>query len=358
MAPAFASTRQAGAFAILVAVLLGLPLVLGRGILSSREAIYSSYSWGSGAYPYLQDQIYHHREPIDILFTGSSHMNSGIDPAYVQRKLSEHLGRPATVLSLCWGGAGFDIPYLVTRDLLERRQVRMIVFYDDHGPDAPSGQSWRMIRWHDAAGAMAGLPWRLRLAYYYGAILSLPRALFNAVVPTQSTDLSPAKKAYVHDAEFHPPDQWLALTPPAADAARLAELPPVPARPEEVLTYGAQTADRFDLKGPEPAPLQIYFARRFLDVAKKNGADLVCLNIPVLDDWRDTTVPEGPLWQELFQRDSVLVGVPPSQFFQGMSKAQVRDLYRNPAHLNALGQKLFTETVTPRLIELYDQTKP
>ena len=42
-----------------------------------------------------------------------------------QKELAEHLGHPANVVSLCWGGSGLDFTYFVVRDLLERRRVRL-----------------------------------------------------------------------------------------------------------------------------------------------------------------------------------------------------------------------------------------
>jgi hypothetical protein len=63
MAPAFSSTREAGWFAVLLAGLLLLPLALPEGALGSREEMYASYWWGSGVYPYIEDQIYHHADP-------------------------------------------------------------------------------------------------------------------------------------------------------------------------------------------------------------------------------------------------------------------------------------------------------
>jgi hypothetical protein len=285
---------------------------------------------------------------------GSSHINSAIDPAYVQQKLSEHLGHPANVVSLCWGGPGLDFNYFVTRDLLERRKVRLIVFYDDLGRDAPAEQIWRIISWSDARAALAGLPWSKQLAYYYGGIFSLPRAIFNRLVPVQAANLSATEKRAIQQMEFHPPDAWLNLPAPAKpDGA-----PSITARPEQVLIYGPASAAPFDFSGPEAAPLQVYFARKFLDVAQKSGSSLACLSIPVLADCHDAAVPAGRLWPEVFQDKAALVGIPPAEFFAGLSDAQVQSLYRNPTHLNAAGEALFTQIVTPRLLDLYDKTQP
>jgi hypothetical protein len=362
MRPAFSSTRQAAGFGLLVAVMLSLPALLPKGALGSHEEMYASYGWGSAAYPYIQDQIYRHPEPIDILFVGSSHMNSGIDPAYVQQKLSEHLGHPATVVSLCWGGPGFDITYLITRELLKRRKVGMIVFYDDLGLEAPSWQAWKFLDWADLRTALAGLPWHERAAYYYGGIFSLPRSIFNRLVPTQAVDRSETAGRVVQSMEFHPPDAWLGLppvTPGQGDVRGMATPEPTPEpTPAQVLIYGSTSASHFDFFKPPAQPLQVYFAQKFLELARQNGSSLVCLSIPVLEDRHDAAVPDGRLWLQVFQKDAALVGIPPAELFAGLNDAQVQSFYRNPTHLNAGGEELFTKTVTPRLLELYDKAKP
>jgi hypothetical protein len=360
MAPAFSSPRQAGAFALLVSVALFLPLLLGKWGLSSREETYAAFSWGSGAYPYLQDQIFHRKTDIDILFIGSSHINAAIDPEYVEHRLSEKLGRPATVVSLCWGGPGFDPLYFTTYDLLQHRKVRMLVFYDDHRNNAPSVQGWRWVRWGDNGGLLTDLSLRFRLAYYYAAVVRMPRNLLDLLKPSLPINLSPAKKPYVAQVQFHPPSEWLGLAPgvltndrepaaaksfPAGDGAH----------PSDVLIYSDKTKGKFDFSGPPPPPLQVYFIKKTMALAESHGIKVVCLNIPILADRFKEVIPQGSLWLNILSSDTTLVGVPPTKVFAGMSDSMVDGLFTDPEHLNQYGKDYFTRLVAPTLIQLYDQ---
>jgi hypothetical protein len=94
MRPAFSSTRQAAAFALLLLALLLAP-VLAQKILPPRETIYSSIWWASGDFPYMDGQIFREQSAIDILFMGSSHIWAGFDTPYVQAQLDKQLGRAA-----------------------------------------------------------------------------------------------------------------------------------------------------------------------------------------------------------------------------------------------------------------------
>ena len=104
MRPAFSSTKQAAAFALLLLVLLALPVVMGKNLLPPREEIYTFQGNGIGPWPWIRQQIYEETNDIDIAFIGSSRLLHDIDTPYVQAKLSQQLGRQAVVRSICWGG--------------------------------------------------------------------------------------------------------------------------------------------------------------------------------------------------------------------------------------------------------------
>jgi hypothetical protein len=354
MPPAFSSPRQAAGFALLLLLTLVSPPLAGKlGLLPPLEQAYASYAWGSGSYPYQQDQIFHQKGDIDILFIGSSHMNSAIDPQYVEDHLSQKLGRPATVISLCWGGAGFDALYFVASDVLQHRKVRMLVFYDDHGKGEPFPLSWRFVRWSDRTEALSDLPWRFQVAYYYGSIIGMPRNLFNRLVPSLPIDLSPGKKIEIAQDEFHPPFKWLGLnSPPAAVPLQTG------AKPSDVCVYSPVTKAEFDFSGRSAPFFQVYFAKKLVALAEAHQTRLVCLNIPILTDQKKDVISQGSLWPQVFSSHSALVGIPPTKLFAGMSAEQVSGLYRDWAHLNDKGQAYFTSIVTPAMIQLYEQFNP
>src|SRR5580704_2838252 len=142
MRTAFSSTKQAAAFALLLLLVFALPVVMGKNLLPSREQAYSILGWGLGPYPWIQNQIFEETNAIDIAFMGSSHILCGIDTPYVQQQLSEKTGSNAVVLTIGWGGPGYDGLYLVEKDLLEHRKVKLLVFYDEklaRGQDARNG---------------------------------------------------------------------------------------------------------------------------------------------------------------------------------------------------------------------------
>src|SRR5580658_7362886 len=100
MRPAFSSTKQAAARALLLLFLLAAPWLAHKTFLPHREQTYSSQSIRFEKCPWAQKFIFEETNDIDIAFVGSSHLCAGIDTPYVQQKLSEQLGRPAVVRTI------------------------------------------------------------------------------------------------------------------------------------------------------------------------------------------------------------------------------------------------------------------
>ena len=204
MRPAFSSTKQATAFALLLLVILLLPVGLRGRLLPPHRENYLQQGWDSfGDYPYLYRQIFEETNTIDIAFVGSSRIWLGIDAVYVQQKLSEQLGRPAVVRTIAWGWGGYDKFYFAMRDLLEHRHVRLLVFNDE-------GQSINLMdplarRWFrlgDNVSDLAGFPLRLQLDYYFSAIQGMPRNLLDNVRPNLRCELSATDIAQLEQTYF------------------------------------------------------------------------------------------------------------------------------------------------------------
>ena len=130
MSPAFSSSRQAGAFALLLLLILLLPVLAGKSFLPTREQFYSSTGRDTFYSPYLHQQIFEEKGDVDVAIMSSSRLASAIDAPYLQEKLSEKLGRKAVVRSLCWTWNGYDALYFIAQDLLQQRKVHMIIICD------------------------------------------------------------------------------------------------------------------------------------------------------------------------------------------------------------------------------------
>jgi hypothetical protein len=365
MRSAFSSIRSAVAFALLLLFLLSLPLAIGKKLLPPRAQSYAAQSWGNGPYPYIQQQLFEEKGDIDIAFIGSSHILHCLDARRLQTELSRKLGRPATVRVIGWGGAGFDAIYFVAKDLLERRKVRTLVFYDDHNPENRNNKSPAWFRFSDDAAALTGLPLAEQGYFYFASLLGMPRNLLCLVRPNLPADLQTTNYWQTHygsvnvAANLGSTASELGFTEIDADPTR----PFYPFTPQNGVTadnaviFSPTTQTNFSFASQPLPAWELHFMRLFADLARQHGTRLVLLNIPVLSDLSEPKLDERAFWPKIFGPNLVLLGVPPPRFFHGLTDADAHKLYFNPGHLNKNGQAYFTSLVLPDLLHIYE-TQP
>jgi hypothetical protein len=359
MAPAFSSTQQAGGFALLVLALLLLPVIAGQSGLPPRESVYTGTSGRIGDYAYLHQQIFEEKGDIDLLFIGSSKEYLGIDTPYVQKKLSETLGRPAVVRTLGWYWTGFDAIYFITQDLLRHRKVHMLVFSDETGENGPHEHAERWFRFGENKEALAGLPLPMQAAYYLEAVLGMPRNLLDLL--RANLGVSPfSEEHFWKSVSSDNPAQRLGSLNVRSIFGSLDPYsdyrPQTPATPADVRIYSPENRGAFQFaRKPMPA-VQLHFARKFAALARENGVKLVFLTFPIRGESMSDKISETQFWPGLLPAEVSVVGIPPKRLFAGMSEQEISQLYFNREHFNQNGQLYFTPLVTPTLIDLYYDT--
>ena len=363
MRPAFSSTRAAAAFALLLLVLLALPAVVGKNLLPPREQAYSIQGWGNGPYPWIRNQIFEETNDIDIAIVGSSHIWNAINTPYLQAKLSEKLGRPAVVRTICWGGAGYDGLYFITQDLLAHRRVRLLVFYDENpGPGSHTAALPAFFRFADNAAALPGLASSEQALYYFAALVGMPRNLLARLNPILPAPLVTDKPNYwtLVARSANPATQLgclsghkgFALDPTASDVPFEPFTPETSARPTDFLIYSSATKTNFEFSTTPIPAWQIHFARQFAELLRKHGSQPVMLYLPVLAEVRSPVLLERAFWPDILD-NATLLGIPPAKLFGDLTDAELHKIYGDPVHFSANGQNYFTQLITPALIELY-----
>ena len=366
MRPAFSSTKQAAAFALLLLVVLLSPVLAGKKLLPPREEAYASQSWGNGPYPWIENQVFHETNEIDIAFMGSSHILHAIETPYVQAKLSEKLGRPAVVRTIAWGGAGYDALYFVARDLLAHRKVRMLVFYDeDPAPGKRNNLTQAWFRFGDDAGLLTGLSCRDQAVFYFAAVIGLPRNLLNLVLSNLPAPLI-----------SNPPNYWEQHYGSASivkllgctcselgfNYAKLGDRftaftpfsPRTAVTPADAEIYSPGVKNDFEF-GQEPLPAwQARFAGKLGELARTHGCKMVMLELPVLADAPVKTIQERAFWPEVFGGDLTMAGIPPAKLFAGLTDQELHWLFTNSGHFNKNGMAYFTPLITPALMQIYE----
>jgi hypothetical protein len=362
MQPAFSSTKQAAAFAALVLALLLCPILFPKSWLRPRDQIYSSIPWGAGPYAYEHDQIFEEKGDIDVAFMGPSTMWYGINTPFFQEKLSEKLGRPAVARTLCWDWVGADPFYRITKDLLEHRRVRMIVFSDPcvNAPDTAHKMAPDLFRWPEHGEDLDGLQFRAKTAFYAAAIVGMPKNLLGRVrsnLPTiDSEEIS--WPGYEH--MENPFRRLGSLACHLIEGRSYVEFTPsTRPDPANVTIYSDLTKTNFQFSRPaDELPLQrmqVDFLRKVAQLAKDHDVKVVYLYVPRSTERTFTSITPSTYWPDIFGDNLTMVGIPPAKLYAGLSDDDILKLYWEYRHLNENGQKFFTSVVTPALVQLYEK---
>ena len=363
MRPAFTTTRSALAFALLLTGLMTLPAFVAHTGWLKRNEVYPAIPWKCGPFIWAQQKIFSETNDVDIAFVGSSLIWGDINPTYVQKELSLRLGHEAEVFTLGWPWPGFDAVYIVARDLLEHRRVRMLVIYDEaHGnttsPDVPHIQSARWFRIGENDEALSGLTWSAKLSLYGSALLGMPRSLLSLLRPNL-TESAASHRTNVWDTPYHAESFAAQLGGMRAHLAfnnspNFKPFHPTPiATPADAVIYSDATRDLFRFTGPVTPPFRSHFLHKLAALCETHGTQLVIFHPPGFGERTREKILEREVWPDVLGTNVWLVGIPGAKLFAGISAEDMKKLYYNKGHLNANGQDFFTPLITPALLEIY-----
>jgi len=346
--PAFDSFGQAAAFFALIVFTLLLPLLLTASGRITRRSSYEIMPENQGAFSFVKNEIFDNREPIDLLFVGSSATFGGIDAPQVEQALSEKIGRPARVMTFGHYFNSLDIVYMQIRDLLERKKVGMIFLSVPRVPytAGPSPTAYRFIRYNDAPEIFDDLPVQSKLSLYACSLLRAPRDLLTLARPNGAKTSSPfAKNLGADKADLgagRDPLKFVRLTKP------------VPVFNSENMIYSSETANQFFFTG-EPIPNhQFLYFEKLVELLKRENVPFAIINIPQYTERHSAKVVERKNWSEVFGTEIPLVAIPPATLFAGLSDEEIDRMYYDDIHFNSNGNEYFTKTILPAVMEVYE----
>jgi hypothetical protein len=346
--PAFESETQALAFLALLVFLLLLPVFITESGLISRRDSYESMPENLGAYSFIENEIFDNGEDIDLLFLGNSSVFGNIDTPQVQKALSAALGREARVVTFGQYFIGADINYMQMRDLLERKRVRLVVIAVPLTPytPGPSATAYRFIRYSDDLELFKRLPFESKMSLYACSVLRAPRDVLT-IVRRNKTKPSPyAKNLGAEKSEVawgRIPENFVRFSPPA---------PSIHAR--EMIFPGENESD-FQWTNEDIPPHQRIYLQSLVELLQRRQTPLAIINFPLYSQRRSPKIIERKDWSKVFGMRIPVMGVAPERLFCGLDDEEVKMLFFDDMHFNRNGSEMFTQTLLPAILEVYDK---
>jgi hypothetical protein len=344
MTPAFLSTRQAAVFGAVLIVLLTLPLTLAWMGLPPKVEVYRGMSERAGPFDYMRRQIFESETPLDIAFVGSSLVGTAISVPMLQSRLSAAIGRPAEIRVLRHSWQGPDMSYFLARDLVEHRKVRMLALAIPariHSSNRPHVQIFRLVRFGDYPGAFDGLGPTHRMAIYAASVLGAPR---HALTQLRSNLTDPNAGA----------DHETENTKGYGGRKFVRRDVPAPTLSPESLIYSAAAPGPFRFDGRPLNDYQYHFLKETVELARRHGIFIVLIHLPSPTERGMQTVPDRQRVPSVLGPGVAFVGVPSARLFENTPDETFFDFFEDE-HVNTNGGKLFTASIAPAIIQLYEQ---
>lgn len=333
MFPAFEDWRAAARFAALLVLLLLLPLFLAKIGLPPRSAVYDSLRLSSGPYLKARTQLFATQGDIDIAFVGSSILNVAVNADELQSRLESRYGPNVNVRMFGFVFQGYDMQYVMTRDLLEHRRVKMLVVSFSgprHISDRPHVQLHNLLRWGEYPEMLDGLRLPDRLSIYASSVLDGPRQLVKLLRPERPLEVADSHRSLmVHES-----------------------VPEITAAPAPAVILSDSTREQFMFGDPDISGRQRHFAVKLAELAAQHHVTLVVLNIPTPEEFGYDRIWERADWSRMltgnptvvaFRRSDLFGREPPDRFFA------------DSVHMTAEGQERFTRSLTDYLMTRYGE---
>jgi hypothetical protein len=329
------------AFCILLIIFFALPVALYSIGLPSREDAYKAVSSNAGDIGPVVQTIYDDPNDADIVLLGSSIMQYGIRVPQLESELSGHLSSPPHIAMLAMDWQGIDSQYFLIRDYFSRHKTKVVV-WNLPIPGArtyePHVEAFRWMRYGEDSSDLRGLPFRFRFAIYGDMVLGAPRQALSLIRPNRLSEdeLHPVenhRKGYYGSAFIE--DDFEPAHIPASDTVFS------PGDPAHVSVSG-QPLD----------PYQLYFAKKIVAMAQSQGAELVFIHIPFDGEYGDSTVEERGLWSSILGTNAPMVGVSAHTLFGDMPQDRFLHFFVDQ-HLNANGQRAFTQAIGPAILKVF-----
>ena len=322
---------------------LTLPVTLQVVGLRPKSEVYRGVPFESGKFPLMGHQFFEEKGDIDLLIFGASLLRYAVDSQAVSAALSTRFGRPATVVVAGAGWAGYDMQYLLLRDLLEHRQAHAILMAipvaqpDSHFPHI---LLYRMFRLGDAPGFFDGLSMRERAAIYGEVVLGAPRQALSLLRPNQlrAGELDPAR--------VDPETRTGYFGKPFIEDGREP-----PALPASLVVYSPATASQFLIENRPLNGYQTHFINRMAALLREHHVRTLVFNVPRDNEKGLTVVRERLYWPAVFGPDTKMAGIPSATLFQGVSDEDFYRFYLDE-HFNTNGRRYYTTAMLPTLLSL------
>lgn len=349
--PAFSSAKKAAVFVAFALGALAAPIIFSVIWPIEPWKIYRGVPAHYGNYNHIGDVIASGGE-YDIVVIGASDGQTCIDTPLLAEAMSAHLGRPANVVNLSSGWAGEDRHHQILTDFYKAGGTAKLVIGFENDALQRSPHELAKYWWRQNSSSV-GLPFRTRIQLYMQTVIGTPRRIWLRFQGADGPAATPANRRYaetIADNLGYQPELRGFKSHYEPDSVRRdvieREFEPVeidfathifPKEPEDSFVWQYYGHSEFFS----------HFQKKTYELITRNGGKFYTVQVPLYfkQELLEKVVIR-PLYDNV-PRSWGVIGVSQAELFVGLDFDEMRSFYLNETHLNVVGARHFTQTLTP-----------
>lgn len=350
IAPVFTYRWQAIIFFPILAFFLALPFV-DKPVWMERAILYRSIEMASNHRNNIFYDILTGESDIDILFLGSSTLSAAINPLIVRAALRSLTGKENTVYTVYHPKAGFDFDYIILKDILQNRRVKLLVWDGVRTPKTDNAlyhhatpYVWDYNMHKDLARLLDSDP----IDVYLYSVMTGPKLLFSPLlylgkaIPEEGEDFLCDKTYYLgaclrssaSQASIHYP------APPHLDMKRLLHF------------RGNDLEDLRDTKSYRSMDYELM--KKILELAKEHNTAVALMVAPINNE-SDHAISVQSIDQNAPGWDLPIIG---ATLFNVLNTTDIKveDFFQeDKIHMMFNATNYYTEMLLPAIVKLYNE---
>lgn len=333
-------------FSLIILFFLILPIVLDVLEIPSNSDRFKSLPSNDLGHPspyiFIANELTTSNEPVDILILGSSFGWTGLDASIIAECLSKEIDRNAKVLNFCSNWRGDDQYFILLRELLKKREVKLVLITQ------PVWSIQQQYTWHFRTShymrfsdnyLLSGLSTIDKITWYGHLVLGAPRQLLSAIRPNIRPNKIPHSETF-----------GSMLKKKGFNGEMFENFEPEVNNDIYQTTGSIESVDEFvDLNHTFPE-FQTFWMKKIRDTLNINKVSHAQISIPIWSHRNDKEIKRSASLNDIYQCD--LIGITPYKLF-GEMKLQEQKLFFYNEHMNYNGAKYFTKSVIKKIIEYY-----
>lgn len=349
--PAFSSARQALSFVAFAMGTLVVPMIFSMIWPIESWRIYRGVPAHFGNYSHIGDVIAGGGE-YDIVVIGASDGQTCIDTPLLAEAMSAHLGRPAKVVNLSSSWAGEDRHHQILADFYKAGGTATLVIGFENDALQRSPHELAKYWWRQNSSS-AGLSFRSRTQLYMQTVIGTPRRIWLRLQGAGGPTATPQNR---RNAEIiknnlgYQPELRGFKSHYEPDSVRREvierEFEPV-AVDFATHIFTKESEDSFVWQYYGHSEFFTHFQKKTYELVTSNGGMFYAVQAPL---YFKQEALEKVVIRPLYEnepRSWGVIGVSQAELFPDLEFDEMRSFYLDESHLNIVGARHFTQTLTP-----------